>query len=226
MKTFVISLGGSVINEFLQSPEKLKKYVEILDSFAEKGFRFVIITGGGKVAREYIKLASNFTQNKNDLDKIGIEATRLNARLLISSLKNCYPEPISTVNELLKSFDQSYSFFIGCGNQPGCSTDFNSVLFAEAIGCKVVINISDVSGIYDKDPKKFDDAKKIDKLSYDEFFELIKSQKAEPGTYELFDLSALRIAKRSKIKLIFIGSNPNELEKVLKGEKVGSEVYG
>ncbi|MDX8400245.1 MAG: hypothetical protein R8K20_08345, partial [Gallionellaceae bacterium] len=84
MKTYVISLGGSIIvpNGSIDVGY-LKKFKKFIESRVKKGDSFVIITGGGGVAREYQRAARSVTDlTRDDLDWLGIHATRINAHLL------------------------------------------------------------------------------------------------------------------------------------------------
>lgn len=224
MKSIVISLGGSVLTSFLEMPEKLRKLVNVIEEIS-KNRRLVIVVGGGSIARKYINAAKIFTDNKSKLDKIGIAATELNARFLISLLEDVYPKPIKSTDELLLAVKLN-NVVVCSGNEPGFSTDWDASLFAEVVGANILINATKVNGIYDKDPQVHKDAKLITKLTYDEFFELMKNQANEPGNYPLFDVGAIKILKRSRIKLIVVnGLEPENILKAAFGKNVGSVVY-
>ncbi|MCD6483063.1 MAG: UMP kinase [Candidatus Aenigmarchaeota archaeon] len=223
MKAVVISLGGSVLTTFLEYPEKLNKFKRIIHEISRR-YKIVLVVGGGSTARKYINVAKDFTENKSILDKIGIAATELNARFLIALLEDVYPKPIKTTDELLIALQNS-NIVVCSGNEPGVSTDWDAALFADAIGAKLLINATRVDGIYDKNPTKNKDARIINRLTYSDFFELMKNQSSEPGNYPLFDLSAIKLLERSKIKLVVVnGLEPDNILKAALGKDVGSIV--
>ena len=107
-----------------------------------------------------------------------------------------------------------------------CSTDFDSAYFASLVKADVVINATNIDGIYDKDPNKFSDAKKFERLTYDEFIKIISNNPQKPGEYRLFDLKAAKLLKKNRTKLIVIdGRNPNEIIRVIEGKHSGTEVF-
>lgn len=88
----VVSVGGSVLARAL-SPEKFKSYAAVLKEISKKN-TVLIVTGGGQAARDYIKAARELGADEATCDLIGIELTRLNARLLIAALgEAAYHEP-------------------------------------------------------------------------------------------------------------------------------------
>ena len=92
-KTVVISLGGSIIVPDRIQVAFLKKFKEFILKFLKKDYKFIIVTGGGSTARNYIKAADRVTKiNDEDKDWLGIHATRLNAHLLRTIFKKqAYP---------------------------------------------------------------------------------------------------------------------------------------
>ncbi len=219
----VISLGGSLITSSLG--EKLVGYVEVLKKLKREGHEIVVVCGGGEVARKYIEAGSVFTDNQGLLDLLGIMATRLNALLLIIGLgEDAHPFVLSTSEEVLERLNLGKILVCG-GHEPGHSTDLRAAIIAELIGADLVINATNVDGVYDKDPRKNEDAKKLDELSYDEMLKIMAEQDLRAGGYALFDESAIKILKRSSIPLIVIdATDPEEIYRAVKGEHKGSIV--
>ena len=146
-----MSLGGSLIVPGDIDIEFLKEFRILIEKYISKGYKFVIYCGGGKIARNYQVAVSEITPvDNNDLDWIGIHATRLNAFLLKKIFKeNVEKKIIIDPNEEIK-FDKK--IVIGAGWKPGWSTDYDAVLVGKNLGFKEIINMSNIDHVYDKDP--------------------------------------------------------------------------
>ncbi len=219
----VIGLGGSLLTKEI-SQKNFKKYAEVLIKIKEKGNRIIVICGGGKTSRDYQNVAKSFNATATLADRIGIIATKLNALTLISALgEHAYQNVISSVEEL-ENLPRD-KILIGAGIFPGHSTDFDSAIFAEAIRADLLIKATNVDGVYTSDPTQDKNAKKLDKVSYEEFEKILLKNKQGPGEYKLFDLSAAKIIERSKIKTIIVnGSDPEEILRAVEGRHKGSEI--
>ena len=216
METIVMSVGGSLIvpdqvdTEFLAS---LKSFVE-----TEEGKRFVIIAGGGKTARRYQDAADSLhTLNKEDLDWLGIHATRLNGHLLRTILKDtAYPVMITNPDDILDA-PKGARVIIAAGYRPGASTDLRAIQIAERVGASKVINLSNIDYVYTADPKTDPEAKPIREIKWSEFRKLIPSE-WDPGLSSPFDPIAAREAEAKNIEVACInGAKLSELENYLNG---------
>lgn len=208
MSKLVISVGGSLINpgkidiNFLK---KLKKYV------IENKHKFILISGGGKPARDYAKAGKEFNLSTSKLDKIGIAATMLNAELL-RQIFNAGP-----VEQQPKKKEFRKVLLAG-GWKPGASSDYDAVLWAQKNGISEIINLTNVDYVYTKDPSK-SGAIPIKELSWPEFRQLIGG-KWKTGIHAPFDPVAARAAQKAGIKVICMnGKKLENLDKYLKGEK-------
>lgn len=224
-KNIVIKIGGSLL--FTRNIEiNYKKIAEFCNIIKEKiNFdTFVIVCGGGVLARKYIDYVRAIGGNEALCDAFGIEISRINSKLIIASLGNfAYPQVPKSIEEL--SIAQLFKKIIVMGGlQPGQSTTSVTIEVAEYINAKDLIILTDVDGIYDKDPRKFEDAKLFKKLTYKElqelFLNLSGDNQAAAGEYRMFDAVSLQILKRSKIKaLITSGKNLSEFKKIWNGER-------
>lgn len=212
----VISLGGSMVNGIgVPDVVFLKKLKALLAGREKVG----IVVGGGRLAREYVQAASKFSKNQFWGDSLAVQATRLNASLLT----RVFSEESAPV--VFEDFGQAalasfrHRVVVMGGTIPGITTDTDSVLLAEAMGAKRLINISNVDGIYDSDPRANKKAKKYSKLSYDELLELAnRSDSRKPGTHFVFDLVACKLAARGGMELHFVGgSNLDDLPSAIAG---------
>ena len=213
----VLSLGGSLVCPDEIDVLFLRKFKNFLLKWIKRKKKFLIFVGGGKIARRYQKAAKKFKVKDEDLDWIGISATVLNAQLLKSIFGKFAFQKVLT--DPLKKIKTKKKIIVFGGWKPGRSTDFDCVLAAKNFGAKRVINLSDIDFVYDKDPKKFKDAKPFKKISFDGLLK-ITGKKWRPGANLPFDPEAVKLAKREKIKIIFLnGRNFKNLEKVFLGKK-------
>jgi uridylate kinase len=222
----VISIGGSLLTREL-SYENFKKYADVINKISKK-HKVIVVCGGGTTARTYQSIARKAKASNEMLDFIGIMATHINAATFSSFIKNSYLVKWKSLKEASKEVKKYFGkkVLVCAGYDVGCSTDFDSAYFASLVNADLVVNATNVDGIYDKDPNKFKDAKKFERLSYDEFIEIISKNPQKPGEYRLFDLKAAKLLKENKIKLIVIdGRNPREIVKAIEGKHSGTEVF-
>jgi uridylate kinase len=214
----ILSLGGSLVCPDKIDTGFLKKFKNFILKQIKKGKKFVIFIGGGKIAREYQETAKKLlVKDRDQLDWMGILATWLNAFLVKSLFGNlAFPQVLTDPSKKIRTTKKIILFG---GWKPGWSTDFDAVLAAKNFGAKRVINLSNIDYVYDKNPKKFKNAKPLKKISFNEFFKII-GKKWMPGANLPFDPVATKLAKKEKIKIIILnGKNFENLEKALKGEK-------
>ncbi len=219
METICISFGGSVISrETGLNIQYIKEFAKILARHKEK--KFIAITGGGAVNRGYISKLRDEGMSEFELDEIGIAFTRINAMALMSFLNgsDVYPKVVTNVDELKRAHHQSRIVLLG-GYIPGISTDAVSVITSEAVHARRLINISREAYVYDRPPEE-KGARKLSTLDYDGLIALAAkydSRTAKSGF--IFDIVASKLAKRSKLRIDFVGESIEELEKAIKGMK-------
>jgi uridylate kinase len=219
-----ISLGGSLLTRE-QIPETFERYAGVLRRLKERGHQLIVVCGGGKPAREWIGLARELGADAYTQDRLGIHATHLNALLLIAALgPDAHPHVHRRGSEIRRNIDDK--ILVGGGHLPGSSTDYRAVLFAEAAGADLIVNATDVSGVYDKNPEKHPDAVKLDRITFAQLERIILDNTEQaPGEYGLFDLKAVRRVKRLKIPLVFIdGTDPEELIRAVEGGHGGTGI--
>jgi len=91
----------------------------------------------------------------------------------------------------------------------------------------LIVNATDYSGIFDKDPSRHPDARQYRHLTYRQLEEIIRSRFDQaPGDYGLFDLKATRLARRLRIPIVFVdGTDPEEIVRAVEGGHSGTEVH-
>src|SRR3989344_8373677 len=218
-KTLVMSLGGSLIAPDGIDINFLKKFRQLILGFTKKGIRFVLICGGGNTCRNYNQaaLAVNPKVKPRDLDWMGIAATRLNAELISAIFGDlAYESILANPGKAVKT---SRKIIVGAGYLPGSSSDKDAILAANAFGAKTVINLSNIRYVYDKDPKKYKDAKPLKKMAWPQFRKIV-GNKWIPGAHVPFDPVASRLAHKLGLSLVVMkGDDLANLKGFLSGQK-------
>ena len=219
----VVAIGGSILLKEYDS-KKFKKYSEILKKLTEKHKLFVVV-GGGKPARDYINIVRDLGAGEAQCDDIGIEITRINAKLLLSSLDSAAYQKVPHNFQEALEFSTSGKIIVMGGTEPAHSTDAVSAILAEYINADKLINLTSVDGMYTKDPNKYDDAELISEITATELLEFLSGKDIKAGTYEFFDTTAVQMIKRSSLETVITnGYEPENLIKAINGEKVGTKV--
>ena len=219
----VISLGGSIIVPDQIDTDFLKDFKNLISLQTKQDKKFVIITGGGKVCRRYNEaLEKVVNPSKDDLDWLGIAATRLNSELVRISFGDLAFDKITMDPNMVPKTDKP--IILGGGWKPGNSSDLAAVQSALSIGARKIINMSNIDYVYDKDPKKYTDAVKIEKISWKEFRQLLPKEWG-PGSNSPFDPVAAEKAESMGIEVVVLnGKNISNLEKCLNGEKFAGTI--
>jgi uridylate kinase len=206
-KIIVISLGGSLIIS-----DKIN--LDILDDFKKiilknkRKYRFIIVCGGGKIARTYMNALEkeNIKNLKYFQSLLGISVTRLNARFLNyffdKDEKYGMPHEIKDIEERIKK--ESIVICGGLAYKMGETSDSTSAKLARHFNTDF-INITNVLGLYDKDPKKFKNARFIPEISHKDFLKKARKIKYKPGMHFVMDKTAAKTIKKYNIKTYIIG---------------------
>ncbi len=227
-KTIVMSVGGSLIVPdqiditFLQSLKEL-----ITEEAISHGRRFIIIAGGGRTARRYQDAAAGVTDiTRDDLDWLGLHATRLNGHLLRTIFRDvAYHIMITNPDDILDVPDR-YRVVIAAGYRPGSSTDLRAVQIAKNLKAGSVINLSNTDYVYTDNPHTNPEAIKIEDITWSDFRKLIPDT-WEPGLSAPFDPVAAREAEAAHIEVAQInGLSIGHLRDYLAGRPfVGTRIH-
>jgi len=212
----IMSVGGSLIipnggldRGFLV---KLNKFIR---KYVNKGKRFFLVTGGGSIMRHYRDAARFVIKDVSDedLDWLAIHITRVNGHLLRTIFQDiAHPRIIGDYDRKLKNWTEPVA--IGAGWKPGWSTDYDAVILARDYKGKVIINMSNIDWVYDKDPRQFKNAKKIKKMTWAKM-EKIVGNKWTPGLNMPFDPIATKLAKKLGLKVLIVnGKNFSNLDRI------------
>lgn len=222
----IISLGGSLI-----VPKEgidvafLKSFKKLIVKRIAKGDRFVVICGGGTIARQYQKAARAVGDlPREDVDWIGIHATRMNAHLLRTVFRRvAHPSVIKNPNAPPRFRE---GLLIAAGWKPGWSTDYDAVLLASGLGATTVINLSDIDYVYSADPRKDPNAKPLKRVDWKAFRKLV-GNKWDPGLNAPFDPVASELAQRIGLIVKMVrGRSLKEVEKAIVGKPFKGTLIG
>ncbi len=225
----IISLGGSLIVPDKIDVNFIKKFKKIIEKEIKRGKYFVIITGGGKISRRYVDAANQIISIDNEeKDWLGIHATRMNAHFIKTIFKKWAHPRINknprTKIDLWKHFSRGENIMVAAGWRPGWSTDYVAVILAQRFQAKKLVNLSNIDYVYDKDPKKFSDAQKIRKISWQKFRKIV-GDKWDPGMNLPFDPIAAKLAQKNKMEVAIIGGqNLKNLQNYFQGKKFKGSV--
>lgn len=199
---------------------------EIKDVKEKLNLEIAIVIGGGN----YWRGRSNTYMDKTNADHIGMLATTMNAIALKDAFDQINVkakiqsaiemERIAELYTKEKTLDYltngNIVIFSGGTNNPFFSTDTGAALRAAEIETNLIIKATNVDGIYDKDPNKYEDAKLYKELTYEEI--IIKNLK-------VMDLTAITMCKDNNIPIIVFNNNiKGNLLKVLKDNNIGTIV--
>jgi len=220
-KRIVIKLSGQLFS--MDNTKLLKEYATFFAK-KSKSLQLVLVAGGGKIARHFISHARSSGADESTLDELGIEISRLNAKLLIYAFKGkAYPHPPTTLTEVKHAVDSGLIVVTG-GLHPGQSTNGTAALIAEKVRAAEFLNATDVDGVYDSDPSKNKNAKKFKQIELKNLRRLLIRENSMAGGYDLMDIVALKVIERSKIKTKIIKADIKNIEKALKGLRTGTEI--
>lgn len=219
----VMSIGGSLIvpNGGIDTKFLSKLNTFIREQLAQNQNRqFFLIAGGGATARHYRDAGREVIGHeltRDDLDWLGIHATKLNAHLIRTIFRDIAHPYVIKHYEIIRKVTEP--IVIASGWKPGWSTDYCAVLVCEDYGVKSVLNLSNIDKVYDKDPKKFSDASPIEKISWEDFRKLVGDE-WDPGMHAPFDPVASKKAQELGIKVIVLNGHDFEnLERYFRKEK-------
>lgn len=228
-KRVLIKLSGeSLMNEKENiNKEKVQELTNLFKQVRELGIELGIVIGGGN----FFRGRSNQDMYQLYVDSMGMLGTCMNALGLMDGFKknnvnaifstpfnlnNLYPTYTQEeLNNLIK--DNVIVFGGGTGNI-GCSTDTASSNKAKLINADVIIKLTNVDGVYDKDPNKYEDAKLYKSLTFKEVL--------DNPEIKVMDIGAIEECKENNIEIRVINFNDkNNLLELLKGKDIGTRIY-
>jgi uridylate kinase len=111
------------------------------------------------------------------------------------------------------------------GLKPGMTTDTVAALIVEKANADLLIKATDQEGVYNKDPRKYADAEKLDQLSLNSLSDVLAEDKHAAGIHQIIDPEAVRVLKRRQVKVVVVnGFQPKNVLRAVRGESVGTVI--
>lgn len=225
----IISVGGSLV---VPSGGINTTFLKSLNSFIRSQLskhpnrQFFLEVGGGATARQYRDAGQEVIGHeltRDDLDWLGIHATRLNAQLIRTIFRDIAHPYIIKKYEIIRKVTEPV--VVAAGWKPGWSTDYDAILLCEDYGAKTVLNLSNIAQVYTDDPKKNPDATPIDHISWEEFRKIVGDEWT-PGLNAPFDPIAAKKAQELGVSVIVMsGDDFGNIENYFAGKEfVGTTI--
>ena len=220
----VIRLGGSAVASPI-NPQRINQYVMLLRKLRKEGHKIVVVVGGGALAREFIKTGSSLSLNEEAQDWLAIHVSRLYALLIILKLGEAGTEKVPTsIREAAEALKRDRIVVMG-GLKPGMTTDTVAAQIAERVNAQLLIKASDQEGIYTKDPKIYEDARKLDKVRFRDLAKILDQSRHKAGIHQVLDPVAIITLQKTGIRTIVVnGNDPHNVQAAVEGEKVGTVI--
>jgi uridylate kinase len=224
MDVVVLSLGGSVLVQDEDPSEYLSELARTLVE-ASTHIKLYVVTGGGRIARYYIRAGRSLGASEESLDMMGIGITRLNARLLIAAIgAPACPEPPEDYEGAIRA-GASHQIVVMGGVAPGVTTDAVSARLAEHVHASRLVNATSVEGAYTADPRKDPSAERIPRMSHEELMRLVSGTAKGAGPTTVFDPVGAEVLMRSRVPLTIVdGRDLENLGLALRGEECAGTI--
>lgn len=205
-----MSIGGSLIvpNGGIDTMFLTKLNTFVRQQLATHNNRqFFLVAGGGATARHYRDAGQEVIGHqltRDDLDWLGIHATRLNAQLLRTIFRDvAHPYIIKNYDIIRKTPER---VVVAAGWKPGWSTDYCAVMLCQDYTISTILNLSNIDQVYDNDPKTHKDAKPIAHTSWSDFRSLVGNE-WNPGMHAPFDPIGAKKAEELGVKVVVLNGN-------------------
>ena len=211
-------------------PPTVQRIAQEVKAVHDDGVEVCMVIGGGNIFRGLSGSAQGM--ERTTADYMGMLATVMNALGMQSALEQLgiHTRVISAIpmDQVCEPYIRRRAvrhlekkrvciFAAGTGN-PYFTTDTAATLRASEMGCEGVFKGTKVDGVYDKDPKKFPDAKRYQTVSYDEALE---------KNLGVMDATAIALARDNKLPIIvFSLDEPGGFRTILRGEGTYTRVQG
>ena len=227
-KTILIKLSGESLSGSIGHGldfEYIKKICMEIKKVHDMGIRIGIVCGGGN----FLRGRDAHEMDRETADYVGMMATIMNSLVLkdmfnqigceVYNQSGLYVSIIDKVDSVKarEELDKGKIIVFGGGTgKPFFSTDTGASLRAIDIGADMIIKLTNVDGVYDKDPNKYEDAKMYNKISYQEVLDKKLS---------VMDMEAIEMCMKNKIKIVVMNINAKDgIKRVLQNEDIGTIV--
>ena len=220
----VVRVGGSVVGSTLD-PSRINCYVTLLKDWKDQGHDVAAVVGGGSLAREFIKVAAYMRLEEEQRDWAAIQVSRVFAQLLVLGLGEAGCGTVPTSLDEAEACLKKGKIVVMGGLRPGMTTDTVAALLGERIKADLLVKGSNVDGIYTKDPRKYADAQKLDKIKFEDLSEILEADSHRAGINQVIDPEAVKILTKNRLKTIVVdGYDTGYLVYAVQGRKVGTVI--
>lgn len=227
-KTILIKLSGESLSGSIGHGldfEYIKKICMEIKMIHDEGVRVGIVCGGGN----FLRGRDAHEMDRETADYVGMMATVMNSLVLkdmfrqvgceVYNQSGLYVGIIDKIDsdKAKKALNDGKIVVFGGGTgKPFFSTDTGASLRAIDIGADMIIKLTNVDGVYDKDPNKYSDAKMYDTVSY---------QTVIDNKLGVMDMEAIKMCRNNKIEIVVMNiDTKNGLSRIIHGEKIGTIV--
>jgi uridylate kinase len=220
----VLRIGGSVVASPV-NPDLISRYSDLLKNLRKHGHELAVVVGGGVLARDFIRVAKDLGLDEKAQDEIAISVSRIFAQLFLKKLGKlgCGNVPL-TIEDTAKCLTEGKIAVMG-GLKRGMTTDTVAALIVEQTNADILIKATNQEGIYDKDPRKYADAVKLDHLRFEDLSRVFAEDKHKAGIHQIIDPEAVKILKRKRVSVFVVnGFKPENVLAVVSGERVGTVI--
>ena len=194
-----------------------------MKTLRKKSHAVAVIVGGGTLAREFIRIAKDLGLNQAAQDEVAISVSRLYAQLFLKMLgkMGCVAVPVTI--EAAEDCLRNGKIAVMGGLKPGMTTDTVAALMASSIKAELYVKATDQEGVYDKDPRKYRNAVKLDHLSFKDLESVLTEDKHKAGIHQILDPESVKLLKKNKTKVIVVnGSDSENVSLAVEGKSVGT----
>lgn len=232
-KKILLKISGEALlgnQQFGIDPEPVHNICQEIKKAYDMGVQIAVVVGGGNIFRG-MKNSSKLGMDQASGDYVGMLATVMNAIAIQSELRkigvDCRVQSAIDIEKIAEPYIRFRAirhlekgrvviFAAGTGN-PFFTTDTAAALRASEIGAEAMLMAKNgVDGVYSDDPKTNPNAKKYDKITYDDII---------VNGLKVMDLTSCALCKQNSIPITVFDFNlENSLVKILNNEKVGTIV--
>jgi uridylate kinase len=220
----IVRIGGSIVGSPLNT-SLIGDYIDLLKNLKQHGREVVAVVGGGSLAREIIKVAAGLGLEEAQKDWAAIHVSRLFAQLFVLGLGDvgCGKVPVS-LDEVEECLSSGKIVVLG-GLRPGMTTDSVAALVGERMNADLLVKGSNINGIYNKDPRKYFSAKKLDLVKFEDLGKIFEADSHRAGINQVIDPEAVKILSRCRLRTIVVdGYKSQNVLDAVNGKKVGTVV--
>ena len=232
-KKILLKISGEALlgeQEFGIDPKPVEMICNEIKKVHDQGVQLAIVVGGGNIFRG-MKNSQKLGMDQASGDYVGMLATVMNAIALQSELRKigvpCRVQSALDIHKIAEPYirfkairhlekDRVVIFAAGTGN-PFFTTDTAAALRAAEIGAEAMLMAKNgVDGVYSDDPRVNPNAKKYDKITYDDII---------MNNLKVMDLTSCSLCKQNNIPIyVFDFAQKDSIIKILKNENIGTYV--